>query len=1158
VPYSIARGKGCSPGKPWAVVKDTDGSVVACHETKDGALSQIRALYAAEPALAKARQQVAKHPGHGDQKVHGGGRAPALEGYVRDSVKTNSALRRGEETPASRDMDGLMKESVLEERLQVYRVVEFPPGDKTGAQLRGLKKGDTFTDKAFLSTSEDIDTAQDFAPMGYKNKVTMTIRANPGTHAVKVPVDVAEKVGMGDQFEVILDRGATLRVVRRTEMEDGSLALEMELESTNQSSGDVAKHLPGQHQQQTHATGGGAGASTKPARPKRSKEQIAGDDQRAHDLHESGKSWDEVAQEMGFANGGVARRAGLRHAERAKQGGDSATKKPDDETATKKPDEASTKTPDDGATPPVVDVVTPPRPMTGTDPSQHLTPTDDFAEAVATGRPLRRLTDEGASQRMKDAEQMIVDYRRQSKVIAAKHQSEIDRRREADKKKTEEWQAAYAAKAKTMPRREGENEYDHVRRVDDALKADGIQSRRYGTVKSDHEHLSNMLNEGILSDADARELRLHMENGKGIWDRSRREIEIDTAEAMLGATYERRPVMETDWKTGEKRQMRESAYVDGVWTADVNPVFEDGYNVPDGNGGTRFVRHNDIFRAENREYPVVAETADWRVKRTGQKLTRQEWLDDDTDGKFREGIDIQLRRQQAIVDSPHTRIVIHAPVSATAGITKSGFKSQLETGRSKGYKNRESREGFEAATLGVVHSDDDKSKGVIYGALHVGGVRDPAAIGAEQYGEVGFVLKRGVHERSTFTEGDSLSMCYESSPLTGRQTQVNGHVGHGGVDAVNRDLSAWGVSDEAFAGRISPQPRKAHAYYEAQVLGGVSMDDIDYVTIPRGTQLPATAVKRLRERGIPIVEYDVASVTPKIVRMVDNYPDKGEIYQTPEYEKGGLFTNLPEPASKTGVVANIWKHLGGKHDQASHGGKRHGGYKLNDPDNPKPDASVPEDSRLAAKAMRDHIASIEPGMTRDMIDLAGAHGGEMVGLDFRLKSEKSLARKVEAEKADFGGDATKAAQAMSDVARYTIAFDEGDYVKGSEAVVADLEAKGYKTRVKNYWTGNDPYQGINIAVTHPDGTVFELQLHTPRSATVKEKVHLIYDRYRVAKSPRERFRLYDSMVRISNAIPVPSGNILGLGDLKVQPFTLKMRSLVKQMSEMLESAWRTP
>jgi hypothetical protein len=623
--------------------------------------------------------------------------------------------------------------------------------------------------------------------------------------------------------------------------------------------------------------------------------------------------------------------------------------------------------------------------------------------------------------------------------------------------------------------------------------------------------------------------------------------------------------MERDWKTGEMRQATRSGWDENGVRVDNIPDFEEGYEIPNPYrpGETHFVTHNDVFsRSEYNptQYPVIADTAHWRVQQLGQKMTRQDWIDGDGDGKYREAMKEQLRRQQAVVDSPHTRIVIHAPISATAGITKSGFKSQLETGRSKGYKNRESREGFEAATLGVVHSDEDKSKGVIYGALHVGGVRDAAAIGAEQYGEVGFVLKREVHQRATFTEGDSLSMCYEPSPLTGVQTRFAGHVGNGGVDARSRDSEQrqWRLTDDEYSARLSPTPRKKHSYMEAQVLGGVSMDDVEYVTIRKGTELPATVRKRLRDRGIPIVEYDIADVAPPIIGVEEYWPDKpAKPYTMPKFDTGD-WGNLPTPTGKRAFVANILKHLAGKHDQASHGGKRHGGYRLNDPDNPKPDASISADSRDAAKAMRDHIATIEPAMTRDMIDLAGAHGGEMVGLDFRLKSEKSLARKVEAEKGDFGGDATKTAQSMSDVVRYTMAFDEGDYVKSSQSVISDLEAKGYKTRVKNYWTGNDPYQGINVAVTHPDGTVFELQFHTPKSVTVKEKVHLIYEQYRTTREPRQRWKLYDGMVRISNAIPVPSGNILGFGELKVQPFTLKMRTLLKQMAEMLsanESAW---
>jgi hypothetical protein len=514
---------------------------------------------------------------------------------------------------------------------------------------------------------------------------------------------------------------------------------------------------------------------------------------------------------------------------------------------------------------------------------------------------------------------------------------------------------------------------------------------------------------------------------------------------------------------------------------------------------------------------------------------------------------------------PHTRIVVHAPLSAVGGITSGGFKSQIATGRGKGYKNRDDREGFEAGLLGVVHPKDDKSRGVIYGALHTGGVRHSDAIGAEQYGEVGFVLKRDVHQRATFTEGDSLSRCYEFSPLAGTQTQVNGHRNSGGVDVRLRgDDNKYGTSAEQFDADITPTPRRSKAYREAQVIGGVSLADVEYVTIPVGTKLPDTARRRLTKAGIKIVEYNPEDASPGRDGVETLYPEKGQPYDIPKYKQGD-WGNLPLPSDKAVTfavdlfkfrrrhinrepleslpVSTSWmnptvmvKHLAGKHDQASHSGKRHGGYRLSDVDNPKADASVSQDSRDAAKAIRDAAMEIEPGMTADMIDLANAHGGQMEGLDFRVKSEKSLARKVEAEKQDFDGDAMKTAESMSDVVRYTMSFDERQYTAGTEAVLADLQSKGYQTRTKNYWQSDDPYQGINVAVTHPNGTVFELQFHTPKSVMEKEKVHLIYDNYRTEPSKKRRWAMWQEMVGISNAIPVPPGNLLGIGELRSQTF----------------------
>lgn len=48
MPWHVAKSKSCPASKPWAVIKDADGSVVACHESEESAAAQVRALYASE------------------------------------------------------------------------------------------------------------------------------------------------------------------------------------------------------------------------------------------------------------------------------------------------------------------------------------------------------------------------------------------------------------------------------------------------------------------------------------------------------------------------------------------------------------------------------------------------------------------------------------------------------------------------------------------------------------------------------------------------------------------------------------------------------------------------------------------------------------------------------------------------------------------------------------------------------------------------------------------------------------------------------------------------------------------------------------------------------------------------------------------------------
>jgi HK97 family phage prohead protease len=49
MPWHIEKDSGaCSTGEPWAVIKDSDGSVAGCHSTEEEAKAQLAALYANE------------------------------------------------------------------------------------------------------------------------------------------------------------------------------------------------------------------------------------------------------------------------------------------------------------------------------------------------------------------------------------------------------------------------------------------------------------------------------------------------------------------------------------------------------------------------------------------------------------------------------------------------------------------------------------------------------------------------------------------------------------------------------------------------------------------------------------------------------------------------------------------------------------------------------------------------------------------------------------------------------------------------------------------------------------------------------------------------------------------------------------------------------
>jgi starvation-inducible DNA-binding protein len=237
------------------------------------------------------------------------------------------------------------------------------------------------------------------------------------------------------------------------------------------------------------------------------------------------------------------------------------------------------------------------------------------------------------------------------------------------------------------------------------------------------------------------------------------------------------------------------------------------------------------------------------------------------------------------------------------------------------------------------------------------------------------------------------------------------------------------------------------------------------------------------------------------------------------------------------MSVGIEKHLSGRHDQSSHA--KGSGKFPRVQDNPADPAKTSQEAIDAAIKLRGTYAKTDEAVTTGMLSIASQNGMEMAGLDYRLKSTASLARKIQADSANEGISVEQAAENISDVQRFTMIADEANYVDKLDSVKSELEAQGYDVRVKNFWKEGDPYQGVNMKLTK-DGKTTELQIHTKESHTIKEtKIHPIYEKYREAgTSPDTKRELWGSMVALASTIPKPANydQLLQFPDLVVQTF----------------------
>ena len=186
--------------------------------------------------------------------------------------------------------------------------------------------------------------------------------------------------------------------------------------------------------------------------------------------------------------------------------------------------------------------------------------------------------------------------------------------------------------------------------------------------------------------------------------------------------------------------------------------------------------------------------------------------------------------------------------------------------------------------------------------------------------------------------------------------------------------------------------------------------------------------------------------------------------------------------------------------------------------------------------LHDKVKKVEPELTDNLIDMAAEGGGQMEGLEFRFKATKGNAKKITNISRDSGISVEEAQSQVPDAVRYTMTFPEEEYVGGAANVIARLEGLGHEVQVKNYWDEGDGYQGINIVVKHPDGFLYELQLHTPESFKVKQAAHDAYDEYQKETDDAIRMELFRRMAAAAGELPMPKGDVKGIGMLARKNF----------------------
>jgi SPP1 gp7 family putative phage head morphogenesis protein len=176
------------------------------------------------------------------------------------------------------------------------------------------------------------------------------------------------------------------------------------------------------------------------------------------------------------------------------------------------------------------------------------------------------------------------------------------------------------------------------------------------------------------------------------------------------------------------------------------------------------------------------------------------------------------------------------------------------------------------------------------------------------------------------------------------------------------------------------------------------------------------------------------------------------------------------------------------------------------------------------------ISRNEPRITSTVRKSVRKSGGEMTGLEYRLKTLESYLRKVKADfvtvrQFDEKVTPLEVARKINDVIRYTAIASVMGLVNTYFLTVRFLTDAGYTlVKTKNTWLDDhSAYKGINSVFRDPKGQTFELQFHTPESFDAKQnQMHEYYEEQRASStSPERKKELEALMMELSRQLVRP-------------------------------------